>query len=433
MAKKSREDSNSPLAAAERWRERTAQRTRQVQAAAEGNYTDADSLDRLAKRVVRLKNWVAHRHGDLIGDDPSVREVVRASPLKPKDVTDRLVERVIGASRDFLSIEYFERGLQAARCTGRVITNSTANGTGFLVAPDVVITNWHVLPDAKTAEVTYFELDYEANTFGEPKTPQAFDLDPEKFFMSDERLDFALIAVKPYSQNNVALSDYGHLPLIAEEGKITIGEPVNIVQHPKGRVKQITIRNSQLLDLPEGEGLDDYFHYSSDTERGTSGAAVMSDQWEVVALHHQGVPKTNTRGELVDADDNVLAEFDEERIVWVANEGIRTSRLVKAIAEKALPSSEWEAIRAGLLQRWLNEGQPGSQLVSSASAVRGESLNAPFQGRLPHDDAISQVAVLTSVPNFPDGHSYIVPIRIDISFGDVSSTQTNVTLVSRGK
>lgn len=63
MAKKSREDSNSPLAAAQRWRERTDQRTRQVQAAAERNYTNADSLDRLAKRVVRLKNWVAHRDG----------------------------------------------------------------------------------------------------------------------------------------------------------------------------------------------------------------------------------------------------------------------------------------------------------------------------------------------------------------------------------
>ncbi|CAN7330134.1 DNA/RNA non-specific endonuclease [Bosea sp. LjRoot90] len=407
--------------AAARWRKRAATRNRQVGAADRGEYTKADTVNRLKRRMERLQALVAarmHRGG---ATDEGAQEAISVPALTAGDVTDEAMERVIGETRDFLSIEYFERGLQAAACVGRIMTNGAVNGTGFLVAPDVLITNWHVLKTPAMAEDSYFELDYEANTFGPPKVAQSFDLDPAGFFMNDKPHDFALCAVKSVSQNGKVLANYGHVALIAEEGKITIGEPVNIIQHPKGRFKQIAIRNSRLLDLFEGAADTRFFHYDADTEKGSSGCPVFNDQWEVVALHHQAVPKTNTRGELVDDKGVVLREDEEDRIVWIGNEGIRTSRLVKTVGELAITDSKQEQRRKDLLALWLAESAPGAVSAPTESARPGPPAQLPPvpPERPPARPGTPQRAESAPVRRevATTTASIVLPLRIDISIG----------------
>ncbi|MFJ1567897.1 trypsin-like serine peptidase [Streptomyces erythrochromogenes] len=77
---------------------------------------------------------------------------------------------------------------------------------------------------------------------------------------------------------------FGSLPLKEAQGKAVIGELVSIIQHPNGEPKQLALRDDQIVDV-----LDDFVHYSADTARGSSGAPVFNDQWEVVALHHAAV------------------------------------------------------------------------------------------------------------------------------------------------
>ena len=71
-------------------------------------------------------------------------------------------------------------------------------------------------------------------------------------------------------------------------------------------MKQVVIRENRLLDLPDNlETFDRVAHYEADTEPGSSGAPVFSDLWEVVALHHSGVPKTDPQGRFLDVDGHI--------------------------------------------------------------------------------------------------------------------------------
>ena len=363
-----------------------------------------------------------------------------AEALRPADVTDELVERQIGRTRDLLSIEFFEQGLEAARSVGRIVTDNQANGTGFLVADGLVMTNHHVLRTAQEAARSALELDFEANRFGTAKNVQVFRLQPERFFLNDQGLDYALCAVARTSERGVPLADYGFRPLIGEEGKVAIGEAVNIVQHPEGRVKQIVIRNNRLVDLPDDPAMKPFFHYEADTERGSSGSPVFNDQWEIVALHHSGVPKTNARGQLVDADGDVITDQrDSGRIVWVANEGIRVSHLVNHVRAARL-AAEADAIRRTALDVWAKLGAP---TVADVTAPVPPDGPRPPIAALPRPDVRRQPSPpgpeATAAPQVDSAGAVAqialtVPLQVTVSLGTgpaPTGTVGMATLASR--
>ena len=265
-----------------------------------------------------------------------VRAVITQDEVAPDTVTDAIVERVIGATRDFLAIGFFDKGTMASRAVCRIVTNLGGGrrglGTGFLVTPSLLMTNNHVLGSDADAGRSVAEFNYQLTESGTPLTVERFDLKPAAFFLTDRDLDFTLVAVAPRAASGTALSTFGFCPLIAAEGKILVQDPVNIVQHPKGELKQIVIRNNTLLDLPEKPPLDKYAHYETDTEQGSSGSPVFNDQWEVIALHHSGVPRRNAKNEILDRDGKIWPpNGDPDCIDWISNEGIRTSRLVAFI------------------------------------------------------------------------------------------------------
>ncbi len=75
---------------------------------------------------------------------------------------------------------------------------------------------------------------------------------------------------------------------------------------------------------------------------------MFNDQWEVVALHHSGVPNRDAQGNLLDLDGHIWdASMGEQRIAWKANEGVRISEIVAHIKAQPLNEAQ-QAIRAGL-------------------------------------------------------------------------------------
>jgi endonuclease G, mitochondrial len=158
--------------------------------------------------------------------------------------------------------------------------------------------------------------------------PIAFELAPQDFFFNDEALDFAVVAVAPKAmRGEKELCSFGCLPLIEKQGKVLVGEWLTIIQHPNGDRKQVCVRENQLVRID-----DDVLWYSTDTLGGSSGSPVFNNDWIVVALHHMGVPeRRDGRIQTVDGRDWNEQQDGEEKIKWLANEGIRVSRIVSTL------------------------------------------------------------------------------------------------------
>ena len=387
--------------AARRWDSEEKSRDRKVEARDRGELDKAESKVRIEKRIDYLRAKVR----DVGGTGPaaaSMESKLDAAETAVEEADSVTLERVIGETRDFLSIEFLEDGIHASGSVGRIVTELGGGrvlyGTGFLVAPGLLMTNWHVLKTADAAKRSRVEFNYQRDRLGRVLQAGEFELRPDIFFMNDRDLDFAIVGVAGGAQ----LTAFGYCPLIAQEGKILIGDPINIIQHPKGEMKQIVVRENRLLDLPDKQQLDRFAHYAADTEPGSSGSPVFNDQWDVIALHHSGVPATNKRGQVLDIDDNVWVEGrdDPDRIQWVGNEGIRVSRLMGFISKAAVqpherphrdrlvetsknptaPSEVRSNMADAETRRRRDESRSGPREVSTTANGGGKAMSAPGEG-----------------------------------------------------
>lgn len=92
------------------------------------------------------------------------------------------------------------------------------------------MTNNHVLGSAAEAATSLAEFNYQDGI----QTPTVFELDPASFFLTDPALDYTLVAVRPRGTGRAEVKSFGFNRLIEQQGKILIGEALNIIQHPNG-------------------------------------------------------------------------------------------------------------------------------------------------------------------------------------------------------
>jgi endonuclease G, mitochondrial len=257
------------------------------------------------------------------------RVKIRKDLLKSKHENISL-ERVIEGS-DIMPINYLGIGIRKSDSVCRIeVKDRTGRtleyGTGFMVTPSLLITNNHVLENSDLCKKSLAQFHYQDDENFVPKQIINFSLDPDKFFYTNPDLDFTVVSVKPKSiDGSTPLSNFGYIQLIAQTGKIMRGEYVSLIQHPNGEKKSIAIRENRLVDI-----LPDFLHYVTDTQPGSSGCPVFNDQWDVVALHHSGVPDIDENGNYLSIDGTIWNEgMDEDKISWVANEGVRISKIIE--------------------------------------------------------------------------------------------------------
>jgi endonuclease I/V8-like Glu-specific endopeptidase len=291
----------------------------------------ADTPERVQKRLARLSAYAAVA---------GLSGAATPDALPPSVVSFSPLERVLGTN-DLMSVTFLERAVRAGRCVGRVRIRGANGqligyGTGSLVSPQLLLTNNHVLGSLAEAGASQIELNFQDGIDGGSATPVLFNLRAADFFITDPELDYTLVAVAPTSVDSThALTEFGFNRIIESEGKAIIGEFLNIIQHPNGEPKQVALRENQLIDV-----LDLFLHYHTDTAPGSSGSPVFNDQWELVALHHSGVPKRNAAGRILTVDDQLWTpSMGEQRIQWVANEGARISRIAAHLKARPLTST----------------------------------------------------------------------------------------------
>ena len=234
-------------------------------------------------------------------------------------------ERLLG-SNDLLDINFLELAIAVARGVGRVRV-AGGFGTGFLVGPGLMMTNHHVIGTVADASQSSLQLDYQDNASGEIQPVQSFRFNPGICFVTDTELDVTIVGVQPVSDKNRAIDSYPWVQLIPDAGKAEVGDPINIIQHPRGGLKQIAFRENKILALSNSEPR--FLFYSTDTQPGSSGSPCFNDQWELIALHHSGVAKTDNQKRLLKKDGAVWKDGDDPALLdWIANEGVRISKIV---------------------------------------------------------------------------------------------------------
>ncbi|MET0678024.1 MAG: DNA/RNA non-specific endonuclease [Bradyrhizobium sp.] len=239
------------------------------------------------------------------------------------------LERIIQGN-DLDSINYLAKGSFAARSVCRiqlkdVRANLLGYATGFLVGPGLLMTNNHVFGKPADAATSLADFDYELDISGMERAPVRFGFEPEKFFYTNNKLDYTIVAIAQKSQDGARdLRDWGWLPLSGEPGKADPGEYLTIIQHPGGQPKQVCVRENKLLQY-----VGDFAWYLTDTTAGSSGSPAFNRFWQVIALHHSGVPKKDAKGNILTTDGKIWdASMDETLIDWIANEGVRISAVV---------------------------------------------------------------------------------------------------------
>jgi endonuclease G len=261
-----------------------------------------------------------------------------------------ILPEIIQRDNDLRPIRFLHIALLAARAVGRIriadaLTNETGDATGFMVAPDLLMTNWHVLKTADIAAAASIIFDDEDGIDGDPLETKAFRLRPDRLFINDEALDYAIVEVASRTSSGIPLAQFGYLRLYRQIGKLDPSQrqAVNIIQHPGGGPKKIALRDNYVLpivpEVVDPAKNEISLFYGTDTLKGSSGAPVCSDQWYVVALHRGGVPETtlvNGQRVVVRLDGSPANVGDsEQNLRYLANEGTRISRIYHALEEQA--------------------------------------------------------------------------------------------------
>src|SRR5687768_18362021 len=94
---------------------------------------------------------------------------------------------------------------------------------------------------------------------------------------------------------------------------------------------------------------DVYVMYTADTLEGSSGSPAFNRDWELVAVHHGGVPRIENDNIMTVTGEVWRKGMPETDIDWVANEGARLSKIHALLKNTQLPNAAHQALLSQLL------------------------------------------------------------------------------------
>ncbi|HUQ01681.1 MAG TPA: serine protease [Kofleriaceae bacterium] len=274
---------------------------------------DIDALAALPARSEEgLQIWIAAARRELgrrteradrlaaAADDPGRDPSLRATYISRQEKTK------LEFADDLVTVQWFSGGRTAAPSVGYLYVprffdgdprplEVPAGGTCFLIAPDLVMTAFHVVeardrhrepvPEAP-AEKADLDLqvaalrimfDYEKRDANDK--PKGTELKATELVAFDAALDVAVLRLaEPIPAAAATPLSFRQAPL--PDVKKGVGFVANIIQHPNHEPKKVGLRGNAVWSLDEKQ-----IYYFTDTRGGSSGAPVFDDAWQVIAIH----------------------------------------------------------------------------------------------------------------------------------------------------
>jgi|GEM_PF-1134461 len=179
--------------------------------------------------------------------------------------------------------------------------NCNAMGTGFLVGPSSVLTNWHVVERLQKADsigdcaCRFDYLRILGNTRNTGSTTKVLEVSsyrpysegegngtPDDPPPTPEELDYALLKLADQ------LGDRRGWVTLPKDQKLPLKHnPLLIIQHPDGSPMKLAL-DTQAVFGEVHDGLR--LRYATNTEPGSSGSPCFDIEWNPIAMHHMGDP-----------------------------------------------------------------------------------------------------------------------------------------------
>jgi endonuclease G, mitochondrial len=331
-------------------------------AADEGDISSIDRIDPLSPtdRAPIVTTGNLEKIATVLADprrawlsEPAARKVAAANLRGlaiPEDAEEELIdsqlEQLMGHDDSVPGI-WLKQAAKAADAVA-LIKTPLGPATGFLVSDDLLLTNWHVFKTLESAQDPRVRavFRYEENEGGQIRSSVSLGVDADRFFVTgDKELDFALVAVKALANGKPPGTRFGKIGMNPALGKVLIGKPLNIIQHPGGNARNLAFRQNLLLNVDDPTRLI----YQTDTMPGSSGSPVFNDEWVLVAVHHRAEQAEDSQGRRIDINGNlVTSETPDHLRNWIANAGIRVSRIVGHLHTLALVGEQEQLLAAVL-------------------------------------------------------------------------------------
>jgi V8-like Glu-specific endopeptidase len=237
----------------------------------------------------------------------------RALPAQPEVL-------IFSGPGEWVGASFFEQAQLACRRVARLMVprfiagreaSGLGLGTGWLVAPRLMLTNHHVIVARDENEPPPSEADFRRQSesvtawFDYHREGQDHvDVKAVALVSSSETLDYALLRLAEAP----LLADRQQLVLVQGRPNLGRGTRLNIVQCPGGGPLTFAIRNNFYV----GPGEQAYhLRYLTDTREGSSGSPVLDDKWQVLAMHH-GARRVDPKLYQGDAGMSGVVKFHNE-------------------------------------------------------------------------------------------------------------------------
>jgi S1-C subfamily serine protease len=267
----------------------------------------------------RQRGWLARLAFGVIterGENPRVIDFARDAGMHPAGAPGH-IEKLVGPNTAFVDVHpWLHRCSLLASRVCQVRVRGKNEGTGFLVGPDTVLTNHHVVADALDAPAELsFVFDYVRGATGDvhpgvafaaaevraasPLGPEAQWDDPVAVVLGDGELDFALIRLAEHVGTR-GLADggggrpRGWIEFVPTPFDFAGTAGLAILQHPRGDPVKLALDFAN-RGVPVAGARR--VRYTVPTEPGSSGSPVFSaESLTLVALHHGGVDHAFNQG-----------------------------------------------------------------------------------------------------------------------------------------